>query len=317
MSTSSDEPTSIAEITWHELEQANRDLAQVRSIVADAVKQLGSGFSSVARESKLQQELLIGLLSQVEGSGRSRVNVVNFVSNSEELVGRVASGLDGASQRTIELVHQLSTIDTAFKKLNTLSGSVLDVSEHIRVLALNANLEATRAGYAGRGFAVVASAVRELSTNFRSLTEQIRATVEEARRSLSETIMSARTAVETDRTTVVQTREEMRRLQEETSRLREEMGESLRAAQQMGEAVHQGVNRCLRGLQFDDLVGQVAEAAGKRMRACSRLFEGSELCSGGSLEAGAVGVGVVAELDTLRHRSVQQTTLDAGEVEFF
>jgi methyl-accepting chemotaxis protein len=316
MNAGPDESASIAALTWHELEQANRDLEQIRAIVADAVKQLGTGFASVARESKLQQDLLVGLLSQVEGGGGSRGNVANFVANSQDLVGRVATGLDGASQRTVELVQQLATIDTAFKRLNSLSGAVLDVSEHIRVLALNANLEATRAGYAGRGFAVVATAVRELSTNFRTLTEQIRSTVEDARRSLVETMASARSAVETDRSTVAQTREEMRRLQEDTFRLREEMGESLRAAQQMGEAVHQGVNRCLRGLQFDDLVGQVTEAAGRRMRACSRLFDGAEVCVGSSFN-GAPGISAASELEALQHRSVQQTSLDAGEVEFF
>lgn len=308
-------------LMWRELEATDRDLAQVRSLVSDAVKQLSTGFNEIAERSSAQQVLLVQTLAQITDSPAANESVSGFLSQSEQLVERVADGLERASQQAVQVTEQLSAVDASFSKLVTLSNSVSDVSEQIRVLAFNANLEVARAGDSGRGFAVVALAMRALSQSFQALTAQIRDTVGDARQTLSETVHVAESAAEAERRLAQTTRQEMVTLQTRTSSLNRRVGSSLRKAQQLNEAVHNGVGQCLRGLQFDDLVSQICQAHQSRLTAWLPLLLESYDCDPAKSEAvngeSTSREGLEARLNELQHRVVQQTCLDAGDVEFF
>lgn len=313
MSDERNDSPSAQEVVWREFEQSSKDLQQVRSIVAGAAAQLGGGFMEVVRESKAQQQLLMSLLAQVDSHSAQRGSIAAFVTGSEELVGQVTENLEEASRRTLGLVEQLKSIDVAFKDLTHFTKSILEVSDEIRILALNANLAATRAGEAGRGFAVVATAVRDLSNSYRALTDEIRGTVDAARQSLTASMQGALAAAAEDRVTVRNARADMQRLEHSTQAIRQEMEETLQQATRMGESIQRGVSSCLVGFQFDDLVGQICDAAQKRMVACQALRHASSCDPIG----GASSLEALAALQALQHRSVQQTSLDVGDVEFF
>jgi methyl-accepting chemotaxis protein len=307
------------EVVWSELQATNRDLSQVRAIVGDAVVQLFSGFEEIAKQSAEQQRILQASLSRVDapsnvaGSTKAGTSVSGFIAQSESLVARVTGDLNDASQRTLSLTQSLRRVDDAFRSLVVLTNSIREVSEQIRVLAFNANLEATRARDAGRGFAVVANAVRDLSQNFKDLTEQIRSTVDVARESLSDTVQVAETAANVDQRLAEAARQEMADLHGRTQAINVELAASLQQAGQMSECIQQGVGRCLRGLQFDDLVGQIQQASNARMVACGHVIHASGYSGEGAQSIEALRCNLTA----VQHRAVQQSSLDAGEVEFF
>jgi len=308
-------------LVWDELNQVNRDLGQVRSLVGDAVGQLTQGFQQIAQESKVQQALLVGLLSLV-GKGISGntgdTSIARFLSNNEALVSRVTEDLEVASQETQGIATELTGIDSAFRKLAKIAQSILSVSEQIRILALNADLEATRAGSSGRSFGVVASAVRELSQDFRRLTTQVNDTIEESRATLTRTVTSASAAAERGQQLVKHSRSDLLRIQNDSMALRQDLDRSLHQAKDIGDSIHSGINRCLRGLQFDDLVGQITEAADTRLSACSVLRKGAQCGNSDGVDAkDPVSEASLEQFALLQHRSVQQTNLDAGDIEFF
>ncbi|WP_207950592.1 methyl-accepting chemotaxis protein [Marinobacter sp. JSM 1782161] len=93
------------------------------------------------------------------------------VTASRDAVERLASEIGSAS----EVIERLGQDVT---QINTILEVIQDVAEQTNLLALNAAIEAARAGEAGRGFAVVADEVRSLARRTHDSTEEINSMIE-------------------------------------------------------------------------------------------------------------------------------------------
>lgn len=121
------------------------------------------------------------LRARSEGLGLSVRTVSGMMTGVASSLGEVVERV-GGYERAIETVHHSSTtLGTEmgeFVRLAQQVEGVLRLIEHIalqtRVLALNATLEAARAGETGRGFKVVAGSVKELAQQTSAATLDIR-----------------------------------------------------------------------------------------------------------------------------------------------
>ncbi|MEN8180279.1 MAG: methyl-accepting chemotaxis protein [Pseudomonadota bacterium] len=94
---------------------------------------------------------------------------------------------------TVEATKQLSQ---AAETITSVVGTVNNISEQTNLLALNAAIEAARAGEHGRGFAVVADEVRHLATNTREATQQIQEMADAIATNVDTTVSSLGSALE-------------------------------------------------------------------------------------------------------------------------
>ncbi|MCW8335765.1 methyl-accepting chemotaxis protein [Vibrio paucivorans] len=160
----------------HSMEQEiKQQTSQIEQVVT-AIHEMGASSEEVA--------------SSADGAAKSATSATDSIRIGLQSVSSTSDSVEAMNnqlQETTNVVNQLaqdaSSIDTV---LDVISG----VSEQTNLLALNAAIEAARAGEQGRGFAVVADEVRTLASRSQASTEEIRAIIEQLQKR-TEAVVSA------------------------------------------------------------------------------------------------------------------------------
>ncbi|MEQ8405726.1 MAG: methyl-accepting chemotaxis protein [Oceanicaulis sp.] len=132
------------------------------------------------------EERAVGVAGAAEESSAS---VQTVASSAEELAASIeeilraarstADSVSSASSTARRSTQELAGMTEAVGGMHAMLDAINDVAEQTNLLALNATIEAARAGEAGKGFAVVASEVKTLAEQTQKLTEQIGAQIAE------------------------------------------------------------------------------------------------------------------------------------------
>ena len=190
----------------------NSIIESIREIVAQvkvASTQVNSSISDneiaieeVAQETLQQTEQISQALNRVEEMTRSIQEVANNAQQAA-LVSRTASATAQTGGRAIEetvnsILQLRETIASTAKKVKRLGESSQEISKVVslidriamqtNLLAINASIEASRAGEEGRGFAVVAEEVGELATKSSEATREIEEIVENIQEETQEVV---------------------------------------------------------------------------------------------------------------------------------
>ncbi len=179
IATSSSELDSQSKVSTKVARQTNDGLTiQLNEIsqIATAVHEMSATAQEVANNAQMTADSAV---SSTENCEQGKL----VIMRNQESITNLANQVDNASGIIQEL-------DKNAQDINTILSTIRDIAEQTNLLALNAAIEAARAGEQGRGFAVVADEVRVLSQRTHSSTDEIRNMIETLQRNTENAVQS-------------------------------------------------------------------------------------------------------------------------------
>ncbi|WP_037459661.1 methyl-accepting chemotaxis protein [Shewanella sp. HN-41] len=240
----------------HQLISHIRHLAT--ELDADAERSLATTQTSVAELQRQQQEVAMvatAVTEMASATNEIAANAENTATAAQqsaasslqgkELVNKTCRSINSLADEVAQATGVIEDLSHHAQSISSILATIQRIAEQTNLLALNAAIEAARAGEQGRGFAVVADEVRVLSRRTQDSTQEVHTTIETLQRTTARAVS----------------------LMESSQTLAGHSVEDAHAAAKALEEITQAVN------VISDMAGQIATAAEEQTQVTGEITQ--------------------------------------------
>lgn len=297
----------------------NEDLDNVLTTQKSAIELLSQSFDDTHRLIGEQTECIHALINDNHDGSRSYSEVMqDFADQTAKTLDRFINTTVEMSAESMDLLSKVSEIHEEMPVVTKALKDIDDIAEQTNLLALNAAIEAARAGEAGRGFAVVADEVRTLSNRSAGFSVAIQTQLQKIQNQVTELTKSMESLAAHDVTYIMESKRSMQEVLAHIVEKAESDAEVTARLDGLASAIENAIFDATRGLQFDDINRQNVEYTMETLNFISEHLETIKHTSFEDLEHVLKDrLEQIKVRSRERHNPVSQQDVDSGDIDLF
>ncbi|HLQ27502.1 MAG TPA: methyl-accepting chemotaxis protein [Acidiferrobacterales bacterium] len=234
---------------------------QVHSVIEQteqATNIIGSSFQAIIHKAAVQANHAMELLQGTQGATNDSTphSLQDFIRTSDEMLNKMADEVVRVAELSVRMVGDLDDVQV---RTQAIDGFLLDVerlADQTSLLALNADIEAARAGDNGRGFSIVAQEIRKLSQRSHEFSNRIREHMKAVKTGISSTHGNMRILSAADMNHALKIKQEVSKLTAALVEKNREVAETGGRISAISKELARDVQNVIISLQFHDITSQ-------------------------------------------------------------
>lgn len=232
-----------------------KQIETARSQTEEGITEVAARFAAIVE--RLQASVAASQQAAGDGDGAEGGCVVSVLSRSEADLVAVNHSMDAGRHERAAMVHDVRELIAYTADLKKMATDVGEIASQTNLLALNAAIEAARAGEAGRGFAVVADEVRKLSNLSSDTGKKMTEKVNIINKAITAVIGIAEKFSEEDTRSVAEAGKTIHKVLDNFKEVASGLCESSEMLRRESEGIRGEISDTLVYLQFQDRVSQI------------------------------------------------------------
>lgn len=316
-----------------QMEITRTEVQQMQDLLRDAIEKLLNSFTGMEASTRKQQELALEMTALQQGeNGNQTASFENFVSETSETLSLFVDSTVETSKAGMGLVAMMDDITGDVDQIVSVLSEIEAISKQTNLLALNAAIEAARAGEAGRGFAVVADEVRNLSNRSNQFSHEIRTHMDSVYRSVRTAETAINAMASRDMNFALQSKTKVQGTMAEIKAVNDRMGSTVTDLSDIAGEVEGNVRMAVTSLQFQDLASQLLNHINSRIGNMGAIIHSiagipiNDDMAGADNRSECIlrlqrfhqAIDQASELiKQSRHNPVSQNQMESGDIELF